>query len=187
MLFFKRREKLTIAEMILMEEELKNSELHSLNPQMGIEKLASELQLKIEYVSNLEEDNEAELLPPDDEEHLGLIRLRKDSEKDKFACIHEIMHFIFDVGYGNKVTKRYARRKKGTPISAEEQKINYKTAAYIMPQEEIMDALHTYDTTRPRMDEIKFVRDLQSRYGQSETAVIRRIREVRRLTKAGYC
>lgn len=56
-----------------------------------------------------------------------------------------------------------------------------------MPYSQILQALQEYDESVPKMDELKFVRGLQKRYEQSETAVIRRIREVRSLKKYGYC
>ncbi len=61
------------------------------------------------------------------------------------------------------------------------------TAAYIMPCEQIDDELHKYDHSVPKMDEIVFIRTLQKHYEQSETAVIRRIREVRKLNKSREC
>lgn len=91
--------------------------------------------------------------------------------------------YVFDVGFGNKVTSSFARKRKGKTDSRDEQRINYKTAAYIMPYEEILKALQEYDKSFPKMNAIQFVRKLQETYEQSETAVIRRIKEVRRISK----
>ncbi|OUP70725.1 hypothetical protein B5F10_02050 [Anaerotruncus colihominis] len=91
--------------------------------------------------------------------------------------------YVFDVGCGNKVTSSFARKRKGKTDSRDEQRINYKTAAYIMPYEEVLKALQEYDNSFPKMNAIQFVRKLQETYEQSETAVIRRIKEVRRISK----
>ena len=182
---FLKGKRFTVEEMLEMENALKNSVLYSLKLRADDDRLSDKLGLKVEYVTDMEDDNEAELLPDADDKYYGIIRLRKKLEKYKFAYIHEIIHYIFDVGYGNKVTECFSRRKKGRTDSREEQRINYMTAAYIMPSEQILKALYKYDHNLPKMDEIMFVRTLQKRYGQSETAVIRRIREVRRLIRSG--
>lgn len=179
-----RRNRFTISEMEEMENALRNSVLYSLNLNADDSELSRKLKLKVEYVSDMADDNEAELLPINDDEYYGLIRLRKELEKYKFAYIHEIIHYIFDVGYGNKVTESFTRKRKGKTNSREEQRTNYMTAAYIMPKEQIQNVLNTYDNNKPKMDELVFIRSLQERYEQTETAVIRRIREVRRLSKA---
>lgn len=187
MFLFKKEKKFTIEEMIKMEEELKSSELCSLSLNPDDKELFDKLRLKVEYVDNMDDDNEAELLPIEDDHFLGLIRLRKELKRYKFAYSHEIIHFIFDVGYGNRVTKTFTRKRKGKTESYDEQKTNYKAAAYIMPYLEILHKLQEYDDSNPKMDELKFIRTLQENYGQSEEGVIRRIREVRSLNKAGYC
>lgn len=182
-MFFGKEKRFTVMEMKDMENALRNSKLYSLNLSADDSQLSEKLRLKVEYVSDMSDDNEAELLPIDDDNYYGLIRLRKELKKYKFAYIHEIIHYIFDVGYGNKVTTCFARKKKGKTNSREEQRTNYMAAAYIMPSEQIREELYNYDRTIPKMDEIVFIRTLQTRYEQNETAVIRRIREVRKLIK----
>ena len=180
-----RKKGFTVMEMKDMENALRNSVLYSLKLSADDSELSDKLGLKVEYVTDMADDNEAELLPIDDDNYYGLIRLRKELKKYKFAYIHEIIHYIFDVGYGNKVTKCFSRKKKGKTNSHEEQRTNYITAAYIMPAEQIKKELYDYDHSTPKTDEIVFIRTLQTRYEQSETAVIRRIREVRKLIKSG--
>lgn len=167
-----------------MENALRKSELYTLKLSADDSELSSRLGLKVEYVTDMADDNETELLPIADDNYFGLIRLRKELKKYKFAYIHEIIHYIFDVGYGNKVTQCFSRKKKGKTNSREEQRTNYMTAAYSMPSEQIKSELYKYDHSSPKMDEILFLRMLQTRYEQSETAVIRRIREVRKLSKS---
>ena len=173
----------TVEEMEAMEHELKASILHELKLNAEDSQLSDKLGLKVEYVTEMEDDNEAELLPIPGDSYYGLIRVRKELEKYKFAYIHEVIHYIFDVGYKNKVNQCFSRKRKGKTESPEEQRINYKTAAYIMPLEQIAEELRKYDHSSPKMDELRFIHDLQTRYEQSETAVIRRIREVRKLMK----
>ena len=180
-MFGRKQKRFTVAEMEEMENALQNSKLYSMNLSADDKMLSEKLKLKVEYVSDMPDDDEAELLPIDDENYYGLIRLKKELKKNKFAYIHEIIH----VGYGNKVTECFSRKKKGKTSSSEEQRTNYKTAAYIMPYKQIRNELNEYDHHVPKMDEIAFIRTLQSRYEQSETAVIRRVREVRRMMKSG--
>ncbi|WP_195462860.1 ImmA/IrrE family metallo-endopeptidase [Anaerotruncus colihominis] len=183
MLFLKYKADFTVEEMVQMENELKFSVLGTKELSPDNADLAGKLGLQVEYVSDLEDDNEAELCQTNNSEFLGLIRLRKELKKYKFAYIHEIIHYVFDVGCGNKVTSSFARKRKGKTDSRDEQRINYKTAAYIMPYEEILKALQEYDKSFPKMNAIQFVRKLQETFEQSETAVIRRIKEVRRISK----
>lgn len=182
-----RKKDFTVAEIEEMENTLRNSKLYLLKLSADDDDLSGKLGLKVEYVTNMADDNEAELIPIDDSNYYGLIRLRKELKKHKFAYIHEIIHYIFDVGYGNKVDECFFRKKKGKTNSHEEQRTNYMTAAYIMPFEQIVSELYKYDHSVPKMDEIVFIRTLQRHYEQSETAVIRRIREVRKLIKSSGC
>lgn len=181
MMFIKKQNMFTVEEMEKMESELKHSELYLLNLKADDSELSHKLGLKVEYVTDMDDDDEAELLPIDDKNCNGLIRLRKELEKHRFAYIHEIIHYIFDVGYGNRVTKSFSRKRRGKTNSPEEQRINYKTAAYIMPSDQIASELDKYDHSSPKMDELVFIRGLQKQYEQSEMAVIRRIQEVRRM------
>ena len=148
-----RKKDFTVAEMEEMENTLRNSKLYLLKLSADDEDLSEKLGLKVEYVTNMADDNEAELIPIDDSNYYGLIRLRKELKKHKFAYIHEIIHYIFDVGYGNKVDECFFRKKKGKTNSHEEQRTS----------------------------------TLQRHYEQSETAVIRRIREVRKIIKSSGC
>ena len=182
-----KRKSFSTEEMIKMEQELRDSVLYSKNLNADDPHLSEKLKLKVEYVDDMDKDNEAELMPIADDSCLGLIRLRKELEKHRFAYMHEVMHFIFDVGYDKKVEKTYTRKRKGKTNSDEEQRINYKTAAYIMKYDEIYSKIEEYDNSRPKLDELKFILNLQKDYEQDEETVFRRIKEVRRLKRAGYC
>ena len=103
----------TVEEMEAMEHELKASILHELKLNAEDSQLSDKLGLKVEYVTEMEDDNEAELLPIPGDSYYGLIRVRKELEKYKFAYIHEVIHYIFDVGYKNKVNQCFSRKRKG--------------------------------------------------------------------------
>lgn len=55
--------------------------------------------------------------------------------------------------------------------------------AAIMPIDEISTAIKQYDESCPKMDEIKFVKDLSNKYNVSKNDVILRIQYVRRINK----
>lgn len=170
----------SVADMKAMEKELRSKlDLYELSADDS--QLSEKLRLKVEYVTDMTDDNEAELLPIDDDNYYGLIRLSKELEEEKFAYIHEIIHYIFDVGYEKKVTKSFARKRKGKTNSPDEQRTNYMTAAFIMPYDQIKKSLEDYDGSHPKLDELVFVRNLQERYVPDRVAVIRRIAEVRKM------
>lgn len=61
--------------------------------------------------------------------------------------------------------------------------LEYQHLALAMPYAEIHAALKQYDNSSPKMDEIKFIRDLQNKYHKSEQDVLKRIRYVRQVSK----
>lgn len=149
------------------------------------QELLYRLKLKVEYLDDgcFHPNTEAELCATDDVAYNGLIRINKKYNKGRFACIHEIIHYLQDVGIGNKVVKTYARKTKGNTTDQHEQEINYTAAAAILKYDMMKSRIYKYDTTRPKMDELKFVNDICVEYNQNRTTVIRRIREVRALMK----
>lgn len=166
-----------------LEKTLRSNSFFKQNASASKEELAEKLQLKVEYTVDLADNIEAKLLPCQEEQYYGLIKVKENMKDKKFSYIHEIMHYVVDVGIGNKVKHEYSKDIKGKTSSIEEQNINYLTAAYIMPYHEIVEQYNTFKTSKPRMDELKFVRNLMKKYEQSETAVIRRISEVHHLQK----
>lgn len=149
------------------------------------EKLLKKLNLKLEYVDQDEFDpnTEAELRPCSEDDYLGLIRVSKKYINTKFAYVHEIIHYLKDVGVGNRVEKIYARKTKGNTKDSHEQEVNYATAATILKYQDMKKYIVAYDQSKPKMDELKFVNDICLKYGQERTTVIRRIQEVRLLMK----
>ena len=183
MLFKRKKYTLSAREMIEMEEWLAKNCFPLMEENASEEDLSVRLKLKVEYVSPsvLAEHVEAELIPIDEYEYNGLIRVNTVCKGKSFAYLHEIIHYIHDIGIGNKVNKVFKRMSKGHTESKHEQKINYMTAAVKMPYDKIAPQIRKYDMSRPKMDELKFVGDLCVEFGQSRAAIIRRIREVRRI------
>ena len=184
----------SVQQMEQMEKRLKDSELFTddkLKDCRDAIELCRRLKLKVEYHDErnedgkveFEKDKEAMLTYIKDENYNGLVVLRRELESFQFACIHEIIHYIFDVGYGKRVPEGvcYSRYETGKTNDIKEQGTNYYTAAYIMPYDEIVEAIKKYDSSNPKMDELKFLRELELKYEQSRVAVIRRIIEFIRL------
>ncbi len=185
-MFFKRnRFALSTNEMIEIEEWILEECIPKLGGASSEEDISKKLRLKVEYVnsSNLPAFVEAELRPADESEYNGLIRVNSACMGKAFAYLHEIMHYIYDVGIGNKVTKVFTRKATGHTEGKHEQKINYMAAAFNMRYDKIEPRIRAYDESRPKMDEIKFVNDLSREFGQSRSAVIRRIQEIRRIKR----
>ena len=61
--------------------------------------------------------------------------------------------------------------------------LEYQRLANAMPYELMRTALQEYDNSHPKMDEIKFVHDIQKRFAQSESDVLTRIYHVRKFMK----
>lgn len=185
MSLFKKKERLTVQDMLRLEKALSNSALSKIGYAQSIDDVAGKLHLRIEFVpdSALPSDTEAELTAIDDTKFKGLIRIKESEAGNGFPCFHEIMHFVFDVGVDNRVEQSYARKAKGKTPDKHEQEINYLTAAYSMPRAEIAKRIKEYDESSPKMDEMKFVSDMAKKYRRSSKSVIRRIQEVRSLSE----
>ena len=66
-----------------------------------------------------------------------------------------------------------------------ELEVQYLVEAFAMRFTEVRDAIRQYENTYPKMDELKFVCELCERYGKEKRTVLRRIREVKRINRAG--
>lgn len=166
-----------------LEKELKdlNVSKYMNNGNITDEELADKLGLSISYCDDLAlpDDVEATLYPSDDERYNGIIKISKKCTA-KFSYMHEIIHYFRDVGVGNKVSNIYARKKQGKTDSPEEQDVNYLTAAAIMPFDVIAKKLNKYEKMNTD-DERQFISEIAEKYEQEESAVLRRIIEVRSL------
>jgi len=59
----------------------------------------------------------------------------------------------------------------------------YILSAYMMPYDEIKDEINRYDVSKPKLDEIKFVNDLNRKYKCHKRVIIDRIQDVRKITQ----
>jgi len=185
MLFIRRKNVLPVEDMIEMEEWLQNECIPMIGSNVSDNDVSKKLKLKVEYASpsNLAPHVEAELRPIEDPEYNGLIRVNTELMGKTFAYLHEIIHYLRDVGMGNKVEQVFTRKAQGHTESLHEQKINYATAAYIIPYTVVENSIREYDSSRPKMDELEFVKYFSTRYNQPRDVVIRRIQEVRRIRR----
>lgn len=61
---------------------------------------------------------------------------------------------------------------------------HYLIEAYLMPIDEITSEIERYDSSNPKLDEIKFISELSKRYNVDRKAIIERIRDVRMINKS---
>lgn len=180
-----RKQSLPVDKMIELEETLSSSILSSIGFAKTDEDLADQLGLEIRVVDNddLPPNTEATLTKSKNRNFYGLIQVKKKYRVNMFACIHEIMHYVFDVKCNNYVEKTFERRIKGKTNSQHEQEINYLAAAYSMPYDQMLKAIKEFNESTPKADELLFVSDLCKKYGQSRVSVLRRVREVKRIAR----
>lgn len=145
--------------------------------------LAKKFGLKIFVDDNLSDSVEAVLDQTNLPDYNGVIKIKSKYKDNHFSFIHEIIHYVFDVGLGNKVDKQYTRNVKGKTKDQREQEINYLTAAYQLPYAKIVEELREFNKSYPR-DELRFVARLCNEYNQNRETVLRRIREVKRIAAA---
>lgn len=180
MLFRNKTSDLSVDKTIKLEKDLENSILAQIGYKKQDEVLAKEFNLEILVDDKLPEDVEAVLDEPTLPTPNGVVRIKSKYVDNHFSFIHEIMHYVFDVGTGNKVKMQYARNVKGKTKDPREQEINYLTAAYQLPYAEMKNKLKEFNNSYPK-DELKFVAGLCDEYKQPREAVLRRIREVKRI------
>ena len=147
------------------------------------EQLAQNLNLVVKYCDSdeLPRDTKATLSPAEDQTHYGIIKIQKDCAFSSFPFRHELIHYFRDVKAGNRVTSEFARKRKGKTPNDKEQDVNYLTAASIMPLEEIGGKLDEFERKSTQEAEKDFLSALSKQYEQNESAVLRRLIEVRAL------
>lgn len=179
----RKRFRLSVEDMKKMEEWLQDECIPTIGYALTEEDVENKLNLKVEYIdpSKLGEHTEAILCPSLTPEYNGEIKISTRLEGKAFTYLHEVIHYLHDVGIGNKVETIYTRKSRGHTNDGHEQLINYATAAYIIPYKEIELRINEFDSSRPWADELFFVKSICGRYNQSQEVVIRRIQEVRRL------
>lgn len=179
---------INIKKMVDLEDSLGHYKIEQYceNGKLSDSKLEKELRLDVQYLekSEMPKDVEATLSPSSDEKYYGVIKILKGS-KTKFPYIHEIMHYLKDVGIGKKVEREYTRKVKGKTDSIAEQDINYLTAASVMPISKIETYLEDFERITGKEEEV-FLRKMARQFEQDTDAVLRRFIEVRSLVSFGY-
>lgn len=179
------KKQLSVKRMIELEDKLSKSKLAEIGYARTDEELATILGLQIVVVDNdaLPSDTEAMLSRHNDQKYFGLIQVKKMYRSSMFACIHEIIHYVFDVGCNNFVQDTFERKVRGKTKDIHEQETNYMAASYSMPFDNIKEAIQRYNARFPKEDELVFVQNLCTKYGQDRKGVLRRIREVKRIDR----
>ena len=179
------KKKKTIEKMEYLENELLTLGVKNLYNSDGVsdKELAKDLNLEVVYCdsNSMPKDVEATLSPPEKETYLGTIKVLQNANTSTFSYMHEIIHYLRDVGKGNVVSNTYTRKKQGRTDSIDEQDINYLTAAAIMPFEQISKCLSKYENMNDEEEKV-YVEKMAKKYNQTPDAVERRIIEVRDLT-----
>ena len=168
---------------IELEEELKGSVLAQIGYMKQDEELATYFHLEIRTNDDLPEDVEAILDKPKSPGYNGIVEIKSQYKDNHFSFIHEIIHYVFDVHPGNKVEAQFARNIKGKTKDQKEQETNYLTAAYQLPYSRMLEEIRGFNRSYPR-DELRFVSRICKEYDQPREAVLRRIREVKRIAAA---
>lgn len=178
------RRKYTIQKMSHLEKELSSYHISQYcnDDELLLPILKDNLRLDVQYMGNdeLPADVEALLEPSTDNRYLGVIKILAD-RTTKFPYMHEIMHYIRDVGVGNKVNRVYTRKVTGKTDSEEEQEINYLTAAAVMPISKVKEDLPGFEQTDSSSEDI-FIDEMVKKYGQEYETVRRRFIEVRSIS-----
>lgn len=177
--------RLSVEKMIELEEKLAQSPLAEIGFAKTDEDLANILGLEIVVVDDdkLPRDTEATLTHNDNPRYFGLIQVKQTYRRSVFACIHEIIHYVFDVGCNKYVQETFERKVRGKTRDTHEQEVNYMAASYSMPFIQIKEAIQGYNDSSPKADELVFIHDLCERYGLERESVLRRIREVKRIDR----
>lgn len=146
---------------------------------LDVEKLAQSLRLQMKSVPSLKNNVRAHLdIAPDGSDYNGVVSYVSDGNNDyqtNFDIIHEIMHYLHDVGYGRKVTTSFARTNHGDRRGYHEQMIDYYAAAVAIPKDNLQRRIMLYGGN-PYDDD--FINELVEVYNQPKVTVKRRISEV---------
>ena len=144
---------------------------------VNINALANALQLKVEQASP-STTVRGILVAADSPEYNGIIRFtapEDNQSSENFDIMHEIVHYLKDVGEGKKVSTSFTRTHHGGPRSHREQVVDYYAAAMAIPRDSLrkqIDACHG----NPCSEE--FVTKMMNIYRQPRETVRRRINEV---------
>ena len=174
---------LTGFEMHEMEREVcTNPDLYNLRGKSLNELKALALEYKLEIITSDKRGTRIALLPPQNisDDYNGRIQLRWPPSR--FDIMHELLHYILDVGIGNVVTdacyEDYSPHRESSDPN--ERKINYMAAALLMPFDEMEIAIQAFDEKQSSAFTQQFISDLEDQYDVNGNCVVTRIQEVRK-------
>lgn len=147
------------------------------NDDLNVHQLAEFLGLKVEK-ADMSNAMRGMLVPAESRQYYGIIRIPEGMKKkysEEFDIIHEIVHYIRDVGVGKRVSTSYARTSHGNYRSHKEQVVDYYAAAIAIPADSLRKRLYLHDGDPY---DALFVSELVEVYKQPKETIKRRIAEV---------
>lgn len=154
------------------------------NPKLSaldVEGLARGLNLEIiSDSSSMTENQRCVLDIPGQLKSNGIIRVGKgeaDEKSKNFDIMHEIVHYLKDVGVKKKVSKSFARthHSKEFRRGHQEQIVDYYAAAMAIPE----DGLRAHmDARSGNLSDEEFINKMMEVYEMPRETVVRRINEV---------
>ena len=145
--------------------------------------LAEYYNIYVEYVSFNITDNTLAIIK-DSKTHNAHIQVNKKLKDVENAFMEEIGLYIMrkeDNGKFNDYQEREKNEKRVKPIKERE----YVARVIMIPRSDIEEVLKVYDNSKPKMDEVKLIRDLAKKYKTTERQVIRRIQDIRQINSIG--
>ena len=182
---FKRKKKeiLSLDELLSVELNVKNKLFERYGWPISKDVVREQMNLDIQTL-DLSPDIEAILQPSCSEEKNGEILVNRLYEDDgEFEYMHEVIHYIIDIGVGKKVDKEFRRKHSENSSDAHEREIDSTAAATLIP---IFLLLHDIDRYRKNIwltDEVAFMQELREKYSCSQACLEKRFKEVHRLKK----
>lgn len=180
---FKRKKRLpSVDELMQGEVWVKENLTDVYGWPLSEETIEKKLCLRVEFVK-LDDELEAELVP--DSRLNGCIKVNnKYSGNGEFRYLHEVVHYVLDVGVGEKVVQKYPRKRIDNSCNEHERKVDYLAAVALIPAVKLYAEIKEFRKKWFVTDEVAFMKELQKRYSCSEKCLRRRFQEVHKLRKS---
>lgn len=123
---------------------------------------------------------EAQLCPASSATNFnGQIIINSMYEEDSvFDYMHEVVHYIHDVGVGNKVDHNFTRKHENNRIDETERQIDFLTAVSLIPIDELAKDIDYYNKHWYILNEARYTRKLLQKYKCSKECLMQRYSEV---------
>lgn len=176
-----QRDKMYIDKLRKGEEIVKTRLLDVCGWPVTTESVAEKLSLIVEY-ADIEDKYEAKLIS-DCNANGKIIVNTKHPGDDEFNYLHEVIHYVIDVGIGKKVDANYSRKYKGNSSIEHERDIDYMASVALIPGNELLKYLEHYRRQWYKINEVEYMKELEKKFKCSETCLQKRLREVHLLRK----